>query len=33
MKMYNALPAEVKQYERIESFKRVLKEYVATNVF
>ena len=32
MKMCNDLSYEVKQYERLEPFKRVLKEYIIFNV-
>jgi len=31
-KLYNALPVEMKHYERIELFKRMLKEYILFNV-
>jgi len=33
IKMYNILPAEIKHCERVEAFKRTLKEYIVTNVF
>lgn len=32
VKMYNALPAEIKRNERIVPFKRMLKEYIVINV-
>lgn len=32
VKMYNILPAEIKQCDRVEAFKRLLKEYIVTNV-
>jgi len=32
IKMYNALPAEIKSSERLEPFKRMLKTYVVANV-
>ena len=28
VKMYNALPTEVKNYKRIEQYKRILKQYI-----
>jgi len=31
-KMYNALPSEIKQHEKPEQFKRMLKEYISGNV-
>lgn len=30
--MYNALPAEIKQCDRLELFKRMLKEFVIIDV-
>jgi len=32
IKIYNALPTEIKNSERLESFKRILKTYVTVNV-
>jgi len=30
--MYNALPAEIKHCDRLETFKRVVKEFVISEV-
>jgi len=32
VKMYNALPSEIRQCERLEQFKRMLKEHISVNV-
>jgi len=32
IKMYNSLPTEIKQCDKIVSFKRLLREYISDNV-
>ena len=32
VKMFNALPAEIKRCKKLEAFKRVLKEYVLSTI-
>jgi len=33
VKMYNSLPADIKQSDRLKTFKRELKEYILNRIY